>query len=253
MSESVEPTEVAERGPEPWERPLVPRKGYFECVIATCSAHVERPGICKACSEDEARRQHAPIMRAARESIPSDLRFANFDGPELRLAGQGKGAWGFQARAIGEIKSLFGRALPKALALVGARDAGKTTLACAMLRRMHDQATWDAPHAVVERYRSAYFVSFDELAAELDQWRKGTEYPKLYQRCVFATVLVLDDVKPTRSEEIARLPFLRWGNQSGTSYRPTIYTTWMPEAEAETHFGGGWTKRVYRHAIEVRR
>lgn len=89
-------------------------------------------------------------MARARETIPARFAWARFEAPEL--------AQRASPRAITATQALFGRRLPTGLVLRGPSKAGKTSLACALLARIHG-VPYDAPAPIVERAARAYYAS----------------------------------------------------------------------------------------------
>jgi DNA replication protein DnaC len=223
-------------------------KGPFPCV--GCGTEIEHFGICGDCNEGERTAEHeATNLRFARRSIPERFQWASFDVWDKETKG-----WKtnelldarVSRRAIGDVRSLFGKPMPKGVVLVGEAGRGKTTLACAILRRIHDSAPWDAAWKVVDRASRAFFVSAPELLDAWDEKRKG-EPTELMLMARNASVLVLDDVRQGRPEDpIDRIVFRRHNLN-----RPTIVTTWMEREQALTGRGDGFARRLYGCRIEV--
>jgi DNA replication protein DnaC len=175
-------------------------------------------------------------MQVARETVPAHFAWAAFGSREL--------AQRCSVTAIDAVQALFGRRLPTGLVLRGPSGAGKTSLACAVLARIHSVA-WDSPAPVVDRAARAYYVSVPELRSQLLEWRRGTEAPLLLRRAREATVLVLDDLDNVARTEIADLMSSRHEHD-----RTTILTTWLTREECADAWGERLTRRAYETVIE---
>lgn len=231
MADGSEPTTIA-------EALAIPSAGRYPCNV--CGAELAMPGVCSGCDSHWLTEQIAERLRRARASIPARFRWARFDEPMLakRVSPSGRA----------EVEALFGRTLPTGIALVGEAGAGKTSLACAMLRRVHDSARWDSPEPLVSRAAGAFYVSAPDMLQDWTERQRG-EVPASLTRARHATILVLDNVEPgARDDVIGRLIMQRHDdNQRG---RTTIVTTWMDRATAAKAYGDGWARRVYEKEIQ---
>jgi DNA replication protein DnaC len=207
-----------------------------------CGATVAHPGVCPDCDRVELAAAHAARLRHARASIPARYRWAAIEAPEM--------AQRARPDAVATVRGLFGQRLPLGVALVGPSGAGKTSLACAMLRRVHDAATFESPARVVERARRAWYVGAPALLDAVRAWERNFskgDPPELLAMARTASVLVLDNVDAGKqTDPIVQLVFDRHDRQ-----RPTIVTTWMTRAEAANAYGDGWARRVYERVIDV--
>lgn len=212
---------------------FAPPAGSWQCAL--CHEAIPTPGVCSPCGERGPRRAHAAKMRAAKESVPEHFAWANF-GPELQTR--------CSRLAITKAQSLFGRRLPVGLVLRGPSGAGKTSLACAMLNRIHS-VEWDAPSPVVDRAARAYYVSVPELRSQMREWRRGTEAPPLMRRAREATVLVLDDLDDVSMVEISDVMSYRHEHD-----KSTVLTSWMDREKCAEAWGERLTRRAYEVVIE---
>ncbi len=217
---------------------LLTLNGPFRC---RCGAKVEHPGICDDCDAKWTSSDFEALMRPARMSIPPDFR-ASFDDLRKTWTGVGEA----NLRRFASVPT----PLPKGVALVGKAGCGKTSIACAYLRRIHDWANQKRPHAGVERARLAFFVSATELEAQASQDRQRNERDgeaDYVRRAFKASVLVLDNVEPGKSNGIVgRVCEARWN-----AGKPTIITTWMDEGEFAKHYGGGYARRAYFCTVQL--
>lgn len=207
-----------------------------------CGVKVAFPGVCQACDRLALEDAHKARMRAAKRTVPERFRWADIDAPEM--------AERVRPAAISATRSLFGQRLPLGVAFVGQSGAGKTSLACSILRRIHDRAAFDSPSHVVERARRAWYIGAPQLLqaakAHAGTFGRG-EPPEILKMAPAASILVLDNVDAGKQgDAIYDLIFERHDRQ-----RPTIVTTWMTRDEAAAAYGDGWTRRVYERVIDV--
>lgn len=204
---------------------------------AVCSTPISHPGVCADCDTKKAVDTHErKVLRFARATIPARFAWASFDSPELGRR--------VSSSLVASVKDLLGKRLPGGVAVVGPSGAGKTSLGCSMLRRIHDAGTWDAPTAVVERARQAYFISVPALRSSLREWRLGTEAPELLRLARSASVLVLDDLDDEPIQEVRDLLSDRHDRD-----RATIVTTWMDRDKAAAVYGERLVRRAYERVI----
>ena len=217
---------------------LLARRGPFSC---RCGIAIGHPGACEDCDRAwERKRWDREVMSWARSSIPDRFRWARYGHPDLatRVAPE-------NVRAVLEIPS----PLKCGVAIVGASGAGKTTLACALLRRIHDSATPERSHEWVERARKAVLVDAGEYLAACAEYQKWSvkDEPKIVTMAHTASLLVLDNVEPgTFAGPLGQLVQGRH-NRDAT----TIVTTWMTQDVAVKHYGHGWARRVYEFTVPL--
>lgn len=210
-------------------------EGVHACAV--CSTPISHLGVCSECGTKKAVETHErKVLRFARSTIPARFAWAAFDSPELVRR--------VSPSLATSVRELLGKRLPGGVAIVGPSGAGKTSLGCAMLRRIHDAGTWEAPAAVVERARQAYFVSVPALRSSLREWRLGTEAPELLRLARSASVLVLDDLDDDPIQEVRDLLSDRHDRD-----RTTIITTWMDREKAAAVYGERLVRRAYERVI----
>lgn len=221
----------------PWVA-AAPARGEYPC--ASCSvARVALPGVCDACASKADEEEHARTLDFARSTIPERFRWAALDATGIDS--------NVDVRALDRVRALFGRALPVGIALLGPAGSGKSTLACAILRRIHDRATFGCDHAIHRRARGAFFVSAPDLAADVDAARTERRVSDLRRMARNATVLVLDEVSKG-GEPAWEIIQLRHDRNV-----PTIVTSWETPSELASRFGGGFARRIGASVIECRR
>lgn len=220
---------------------LMTLAGPFRC---RCGVEIGHPGACESCAAKWTAEQFAGFMRPARSSIPAEFRWASFADRETLVKRCG-------AENVRRVLTLP-VPLPVCVAFVGAAGCGKTSLACAYLKRIHDWATPERNHAGVERARRAFFVAATELVGQSAadrQHRERDSRTDFVGRAYRASVLVLDDVEPGKVDEVVYQVVRHRFNEG----HPTIITTWMDETEAAKHYGGGWARRAYQTTVNLER
>lgn len=204
-----------------------------------CGVEISHWGLCEACGlavERAAFERQA--LQAARATIPNHFRWARFGAPELaqRVTPSALEA------ALEIVRS---RRLPKALAIVGKASTGKTSLACALLRRVHDAVGPKSDEVLVAKAASAMFVSSSEMIHETRYLERGAE-PRLMRRALGASLLVLDDVGLHNDpENLVRTLLEARANAS----QPTIVTTAFTRETMTRRYGDGLSKRLYQVVI----
>ena len=237
------PSTAERRAARQWQPPtslpalssLLASMGPMPC--SRCgSAMVDRPGVCDGCDEALTSAERRQAVRFARESILEGLRGRTLDGEAMaRFA---------HPDALGAVRAMFGRPLPLGLALVGPSGAAKTSLACAILTRIHDRASEaKASSGLFELGRGALFVCASELATACEERRFKSDLPELLQMARGARLLVLDEVQA--GGRVAWEVVQRRHNRG----QRTIVTTWQGREELARTMGDGFARRVYEREI----
>lgn len=205
--------------------------------------------VCPACADTERYAEHRVSMAAALRSIPEKYRDAVWGSPELRERVADIGEFRIGAAALMS---------PRVLLLHGESGAGKTTLACALLRWAIDDAGPDAPPDKIGRASAARFVAARDVPPSRD-----VQGPLARVVARKASLLVLDDVGQEagagesysagdRTREVKDLLEFRFdGNMR------TIVTTYGNPRTWALSYGGGVVRRYWddpdARVIELKR
>lgn len=220
-------------------------QGSYVCRIVGCGAELQFPGVCDACGALPAKADAADVaalMSDARSTIPSRYAAASFN--DLALLKKR-----CDPLAVDEIQKI--RRWPVGITLVGERDSGKSTMAAASLRRIHDFARPGAELAQVKQIATCIWVSYldvEDIYKRATQYKATEEDTKAWTRLENAYRLVIDNVEEDRHNgPVGKLWQRRFERD-----RPTMQTTWMDEETAARSFGGGVAKRMYQQTIRLR-
>lgn len=218
------------------------KPGSYFC---RCGVELQFPGLCDACGAVPPKADNADVaamMSDARSSIPCRYEAATFED----LATLKK-----RVDPLGVEEMLRVRRWPVGIALVGNLDSGKSTLAAAALRRIHDHAKTGADLAQVKQIGTCLWVSYldvEEAWKRQDRYQATEEDHRAWERLERAYRLVIDNVEEDRhNSPVGKLVQRRFERE-----RPTLVTTWMDEATAARSFGGGVAKRMYQMTIRLR-
>ncbi len=263
---------LAQEGPVPsLSSILATLPGQYACN-GRCGATVERPGACDACAEARARRLHDAALRPALDSIPERFRWATVDAREemaARVAYIQR-----DPAALGRLPDLL---RSRVVVFVAPSGAGKTTLACALLRTAIDRGRHDAMRTTLEPTQDARSAprrvldAASEVAHALARGARffaardlgggeklGREDLPASVHAARASLLVVDDVGQEagtgdtyrgsdRARAIADL--LSERHDRGAQ---TIVTTYGRQAEWANWYGDGVARRYFAGGDGVR-
>lgn len=214
--------------PEPTEREC--SGGCGVKILAPCKVW------CKACLARvelaESRRAARGQIGAALRSIPREWQWATFYAPELpiRLARSNPDLEFIRERTPVNCRGGF--------TILGPAGCGKTSIACALLRRFLDADSVD----VTERIRSRFASSREVPDLQPDPARDLRSVP----------VLVLDDVGAEIDTATGRSAISDLLAYRHAWELPTIVTTWLNHTAIATRYGDGIARRLFEHALEIR-
>ncbi len=202
---------------------------------------------CQIAVNAELERREAERQREARDyqlseataSIPPRFRWAHWHASDLHR----------RVHDVDAIKAA--RAATGSVVLMGPTGAGKSTLACCILRGIIDAARpVDLPSfgAEVNLARGARFVTARELAFARASGTYGQEPPIVAHACD-ATVLVLDDV----GQDAVRADSSLYDVLEARHNRnvPTIVTTGLDEGAIRARYGDGAWRRIFEGATDI--
>lgn len=174
-------------------------------------------GVCDACMRaielSEKAEARAALLRPARGSLPVRGRCMRF----------GEGILSVWAPAAAIEAAAGWDCTPPVLVLTGPAASGKTSIACALVNRLVDRAAKaDASETLVAMAADTYFTAAYWPAKARAEAALGKGEAPIVDRCIGATLLVLDDLgaEIARSSAVPEILFERHHHQ-----RPTIVTT----------------------------
>ncbi len=206
---------------------------------AGCGVEV-RPGarLCAACGTKRAAAEHTEAVKKAWHTVPMSLRWAGLDSPKLAQ-------WVRDEAAIARVRQLAADLAGNPIVtLCGPAGAGKTTLACALLRQwVRLGASPSAPPAMRLMARRARFAAVQDLLHDRAETRLG-EHVVSIDLARQASVLVLDEVGRGKDPQGVIFGLLHARHRER---RPTIMTTPFASASelAADARDGGLARRVF--------
>lgn len=214
-----------------------------------CGAQVARRGdYCAVCTPKRLARDHADALVQAWSTVPYTLRWASFLDAKIT-------SWVRDTAAVDKARELADDAEAHPfVTLLGDPGAGKTTLACAMLREwVRLGARPSSTAARRGRARRARYVSALDILRDRSESQLGQHVPSL-DLAHHASVLVLDEVGRGSDPHSVIFGLVHERHRDG---RPTIMTTpyLTASAFALATRDGGLARRVFddSECIEVRK
>lgn len=216
----------------------IPARRAFPCGV--CGLDVGRNAWAHAeCAEAQSRESARRELDEARESIPSDYRWAEFGAPTLERRVK-------PSSAIRIVSAAWLKG-ERMLTLSGPSGAGKTSLACCLLR-----ATLDSGARGVETSR---FVRSWELAKARSEHALGRGEAPLVTLALQAHTLVIDELGEERRSssrlvrgDTAIRDVLHERQAAG---RRTIITTYLSRDEITDAYGAGIARRLDERGLVI--
>lgn len=198
--------------------------------------------ICDTCLIVHRAELRDRTLATARATIPEKFRSASFHSLELQQ-------WVRASKAA--IRGAYNALkLPiPIITVVGAPGSGKTTLACAMLREVIDQAgKLECDEATLERGKRARFYEAYDLSVARKEHRLGGGEPIDLADAKLASVLVVDELgRDDRStSDVWKIIHDREAERL-----LTIVTTWMSQGEIAAAYDGGIARRLFENATLI--
>lgn len=267
--------EVARRAPSklaapPWEG-VVPPPLDLPCAVETCRNRVTHPGICHACGaareSDDARAEFAGAL----DSIPEFFRWTTRGAPEIDERVSTAAHTGARPRVLAERAAadlVSGAA--KVILVRGARDAGKTSFACAVAQvviataveewirysrregrraKVQDRAPVYQEPKICGIARGLFFAAARDIVPPAERGEDAPQ-PK-YGRLIRARLAVIDELGQeleAREDSAATSKRLKatsdvichmWDRGA-----PVLATTWMTDEQIYQYYRGGVQKRL---------
>jgi hypothetical protein len=204
-------------------------------TCSQCRQPIMHFGVCRDCGEIIRVREHWMTMKYALDSIPERYRDARWGSQALydRVPA-------FRTLAPTPQENFVSRIVM----IVGPTGAGKTTLACAILRWIIESAGPDSDARLIARAERARFIDSRDVPPTRDE-------PGHYKRACGASVLLLDDVGQeaghgegfadmARAQKVSDLL-----NDRDKRERETIVTTYGTEASWTRLYGAGVARRFW--------
>lgn len=210
----------------------------FTCRRCACelAANVSE---CEACAGLERVEKRAALLARARNSVPPHFRAIRFN-QLVQPAGRAP------RQLVREAYDALKGEKP-IVTFAGPTQAGKTTLACAMLNHVIELgANLGCDDATLERARFAMFGDAVDLALSRKEHRFGNGTPGDLLRAKNASMLVIDEFgREDRSDmDVAKLIHQRCRDR-----KLTIVTTWMDRPAVTRAYDGGTATRLFTDSI----
>lgn len=231
--------------------PAAELDGRHRC-FGGCGLEVERGGAeCAPCVSRRLRSEHAAGLGRAWRTVPESLGWAGFAPHPQRAGGRRLSEWVRSPSAVQKAHEWAKAPQEKAiLTLTGKPGAGKTTLACAVMREMMRRGVaFEAPWAARAFARRSRFESAARIVSDRTETPLGEHVASL-DLARAASLLVLDEVGRglDTHKVIFSLLYQRHAHR-----QPTVITTpFRDTAELAAATGdGGLARRVFDDALVI--
>src|SRR5579859_5276949 len=186
-----------------------------KCVRCDGAVVVRFGSECSECTAQRARAERKDSLRRAWATVPQTLAWVAFDAPAFA-------EWVPDSDAARRAREALTAPM---VTLTGPMRSGKTTLGCAMLREhiRRGARAGAAPRDVYHAQRARFARSFD-LVREREATRLGDEHMPLWDVCLRASVLLLDELGEQHDRHGTIYALLHDRHAQG---RQTIVTTWL--------------------------
>lgn len=217
--------------------------GPHRC-FAGCGAIVQKGSdTCSACTKARIEAEHNDALRRAWSTVPELLRWASLSVPKMS-------AWVKDSAALNRAREISADQIWRPLILLtGEPGAGKTTLACALMREwMLPGARRAASHRARDRAHKARFAAAHRLVRDRAESRLGDHVVDI-DLARAASLLVLDEVGRGVDTHAVIFDLLHERHDSG---RPTIMTTPFKSSEdLAAATDGGLARRVFDDSLVI--
>lgn len=244
---------------------IVPPPLDLPCANATCTERVAHPGVCDRCGAEREDADARAEFAAALDSIPPFFRWASTGAPDLdKRVTSAEGISVSSCMLAQRLAIDLIGGVTKVVLVQGPRDAGKTSLACAVastvisaamaawIRHQRDRPSGRAAYAEPKACgvgRGLFFVAARDIAPPKD--RDPDAPPPKYARAMRSRFLVLDELgQEIEAREDTAATSARVKATSDIvshlwdSNVPLLVTTHMNEDQILRFFGGGVQKRL---------
>ena len=205
--------------------------GPFKC---RCGAEIGHPGICDRCSARRDRHRAEQLVEASLATIPQRFRACTYGSEALEQ--RCKVDYVRDSRSIVD-SIMLGKC--EGAVLVGPKGAGKTSLACAMVRELADKRAAVA-------WRALYVRALD-LGVSRRDTPLGSR-PRLIEDACNASLLLLDDL----GQETEAGPLREVIHARHDDCKPTLVTTAWNNETLQQRYGGGIDRRLFERAAVLR-
>jgi len=189
-----------------------------------------RNGLCHPCALAAAQiAERSRIIDDTARSIPTRFQWASFDNPVLLLE---------RVHPKSAVEDARGHVGSVTIVIAGGSGSGKTSLACAILRK-----------ASANCNESGVFVTAFDLAVARQQHPLGENEAPALERAFGAPIVLLDEIGSEYARYTATQEVIHRRHNWAL---PTIYTTGFSAAELVQRYGDGIVRRMFEGSSVIR-